>query len=409
MKARTGCAERLSAGRKPVFLGELPMAHRTVLRYSLVLLALFAGIMGGAAALKAADEPKPAEPATTDGNVLAVVNGENIDRDELVKVLIERYGQPEFQQLIVDTLVNQEQKKYGVEVSDSEYNDALDREVQGRIDQRKQQLMKQTQGLVKWEAYLEQVGVTEAQMRAEDRKEILAQKDADKVVRRGVVLMKLAWFNYLSHDRYDVAHIQVETEAEANDVVKQLNDGKDFAAVASERSRDQYSARAGGQMVMPFSEGDYKIRPDIPGPEFERVVMSLKPGSVSEPVKGTDGWEVIKLVAKEDAKPGNWNDLQPEVAKTLADSRTVNVVQIYIWRLLRDAKIENKSDIKLPFLDQLKEREEQSSGTKPAETPSEKPVEPEAVPAPEGGAPAQPETAPPAGGDETPAAPESGP
>jgi len=386
------------------------VTYHRMFRACLVLLALSAVVVGGAAALRAAGDAQPASPAAGDSNVLAVVNGENIDREQLLKVLMERYGPDELQQLIVDMLVNQEQKKYSVEVSDAEADEALQREVQQQIDNRKRQVLQQGRGMVKWEQYLEQMGTTEAQMRDDIKKRLLEQKDAPALLRRGVVLTKLAWYNHLTHDRFEVAHIQVETEAEANDAVKELNDGKEFAEVAQQRSRDQYTSNSGGQLAMAFSEGDYKIRPDIPGPEFERVVMSLKAGEVSAPVKSNVGWHIIKLISKEDAKAGSFKDLEPEVIKLIVDPRTTNIGQVYVWRLIRDAKIENKSGLKLTFIDQLREREEQGAGAKPAEgsgtetkPPSEKPAEEGKKP--EGGEPA----APAAGGPEAPPAPESGP
>ena len=385
------------------------MTYNKMFRACLLFLALLAVGMGGAA-LRAADDAKPATPAAGDSGVVAVVNGENIDRDALVKILMDHYGTVELQQLIIDTLVSQEQKKYGVTVSDAEISQALDRAVQQKIDYYKNQVLQQYGGMIKWEQYLQQMGTTEAQMRDDIRKQMQAQQDADTQLRQGVVLMKLAWYNFLTHDRFQVAHIQVDTEAEANDVIKTLNDRKDFAEVAQQRSRDQYSSNAGGQLAMAFSEGDYKIRTDIPGPEFERMVMSLKPGEVSAPVKSNVGWHVIKLISKDDAKAGNFKDLEPEITKKLSDSLTASVSQICVWRLIRDAKIENKSDIKLTDIDKLKERAVQASETKPAETPEEPAEKPAEKPAdegakPEGGEPAAPA---PGGADEAPA-PGNGP
>jgi foldase protein PrsA len=336
------------------------------LRLSIAALAL--GLMGGAIAL-AADEAQPAPPAKDDNAVLVVVNGQNVNREALVERLMKHYGQDELQQLILDVLVRQAADKKGVAVTQKEKDEAVDREVQRLIDQEKQQVLQQYGGVITWEQYLkEMVGTTEVALRENKKKDILSQPDSDSLIWRSVASFKLAWLDYLTRDRYEVSHILVETEAEAKNVIKTLNEGKNFAEVAKGMSKDPYAQYTGGKLAMAFSAGDYKIRPDIPGPEFERVAMSLKVGEISAPVQSNDGWHVIKLAAKEDAEPGNFKDLEPEVNKLLVDPRTNNITQVYIWRLIRDSKIENKSEFKLKMLEQFQEREKSLvTPEKPAE------------------------------------------
>ena len=360
------------------------------LRFSIAALAL--GLMGGAIAL-AADEAQPAPPAKDGNAVLVVVNGQDVNREALVDILMKRYGEEELQQLILDVMVRQAADKNGVAVTQKEMDEAIDREVQRLIDQEKQQILQQYGGVITWEQYLKETGTSETASRESRRKDILSQPDSDSLVWRSVASSKLAWLDYLTRDRYEVSHVLVETEAEAKDAIKTLNDGKAFDEVAKARSKDPYARYTGGKLAMAFSAGDYKIRPDVPGPEFERVAMSLKAGEISAPVQSNDGWHVIKLLKKEDAEPGNFKDLEPEVNKMLLDPRTNGVTQVYMWRLIRDSKIENKSEFKLKMFEQLKEREKSlATPEKPAETPAETPAEDNKPEGGEGGTvPAAPE------------------
>lgn len=374
--------------RTACFLGGQTVTNRKMLFFRLSIAALALGLMGGVIAL-AADEAQPAPPAKDDNAVLAVVNGQDVNREALVERLMKHYGQDELQQLILDVLVRQAADKKGVAVTQKEKDEAVDREVQRLIDQEKQQILQQYGGVITWEQYLKETGTSEAASRESRKKDILSQPDSDSLVWRTVASFKLAWFDYLTRDRYEVSHILVETEAEAKDVIKTLNEGKAFDEVVKARSKDPYAQYTGGKLAMAFSAGDYKIRPDVPGPEFERVAMSLKVGEISAPVQSSDGWHVIKLAAKENAEPGNFKDLEPEVNKMLLDPLTSSIAQIYVRRLIRDSKIENKSGFKLEMLEQWLEPEKSA-------TPPEKPAEENK---PEGGesggaAPVTPATTP---------------
>jgi len=80
-------------------------------------------------------------------------------------------------------------------------------------------------------------------------------------------------------------HILVETKEEADDVLKELRKGADFAELAKEKSIGPSSVR-GGDLGF-FSKGSMVE-------EFEKVAFSLRTGEVSDPVKTDFGWHIIK-------------------------------------------------------------------------------------------------------------------
>lgn len=78
-------------------------------------------------------------------------------------------------------------------------------------------------------------------------------------------------------------------ETEAADVLQQLKDGGDFAALAKEHSDDVATAPNGGDLGE-FGHG-------IMVPEFEAAAFALKPGETSELVKTQYGYHIIRVDA----------------------------------------------------------------------------------------------------------------
>ena len=107
---------------------------------------------------------------------------------------------------------------------------------------------------------------------------------------------------------FNAAHILVETEAEAQEIVNELNAGADFAELARTRSTGPSGPNGGdlgwfgkGMMVAPFEE----------------AVMALEPGQVSAPVQTQFGWHVIKLMETRLSAAPALDDVREELSNTL--------------------------------------------------------------------------------------------
>ncbi len=127
---------------------------------------------------------------------------------------------------------------------------------------------------------------------------------------------------------YKARHILVETREEAEQVIKALEGGKDFAELAKEHSIDP-SAKKGGdlgwftakQVVKPFAE----------------AVAKLKPGAYTkEPVKTRFGWHVILLEKERTLKPPTFEESKKSIEAYL-ESKMVNE---YVQKLKEKADIE---------------------------------------------------------------------
>lgn len=104
-----------------------------------------------------------------------------------------------------------------------------------------------------------------------------------------------------------------EALAKAQDIVKQLKAGGDFAAVAKAESADTGSAAQGGDLGSPFKHGQM-VKP------FEDAAFSLPVGQISDPVKTQFGYHIIRVdkadfKTYEEAKPEIEAKLKPQIAQ----------------------------------------------------------------------------------------------
>jgi len=104
---------------------------------------------------------------------------------------------------------------------------------------------------------------------------------------------------------YKARHILVKDEAEAKQIIKELDKKADFAELAKKHSLGPTGKNGGeldwfddSQMVKPFSD----------------AVATMKPGTHSkEPVQTQFGWHVIELQETRTAEPPSFEDAKPQL------------------------------------------------------------------------------------------------
>ncbi|MCB1921754.1 MAG: peptidylprolyl isomerase [Candidatus Competibacteraceae bacterium] len=147
---------------------------------------------------------------------------------------------------------------------------------------------------------------------------------------------------------YKAAHILVDSEDKAKEVIAELKKGGDFAELAKTKSSDS-SAANGGDLGW--------FTPSMMVPPFAQAVAKMEKGKFSEePVQTPFGWHVILLEDTRDATPPSLDELKPQIQQML-QSKMVND---YLEKLKSGAKIEVK--------------EIQVSETKPAAAPEAAPA-----------------------------------
>jgi peptidyl-prolyl cis-trans isomerase D len=126
--------------------------------------------------------------------------------------------------------------------------------------------------------------------------------------------------NFRTPERVKVRHILVKTtdksDAEkkqaltkAEDLLKQLKGGADFAALAKQNSDDPGSAQNGGAL-------DWVVRGQTV-PEFEKVAFSLKPNELSGIVTTQYGYHIIQLLEKQPARVMPFEEVKANLADQL--------------------------------------------------------------------------------------------
>jgi peptidyl-prolyl cis-trans isomerase C len=118
---------------------------------------------------------------------------------------------------------------------------------------------------------------------------------------------------------YHVAHILLATEALAVRAIDDLNHGKDFAALATERSADDSKTR-GGDLGW--------IAPGHLPKAFTDAASNLKPGQYTkQSVQTPYGWHVIKLIEARPASAPPFEQVKAQLAVNLQQERRDKFIQ----------------------------------------------------------------------------------
>lgn len=130
-----------------------------------------------------------------------------------------------------------------------------------------------------------------------------------------------------------VSHILVGDEKTAKEVKDKLNNGEDFAALAKEYSEDTGSKEQGGEVP--------NFAPGKTVKEFEDAAYKLDAGQVSDPIKSSLGYHIIKVTDKKELKP--FDEVKDQIRKDLEQQRlqdqTGKWKQQVIDEVLKDADI----------------------------------------------------------------------
>lgn len=129
------------------------------------------------------------------------------------------------------------------------------------------------------------------------------------------------------------AHILVDSEAQAKDIIAKLEGGADFGKLAAENSGDPGNKDKGGDLGW-FAKTDMV-------PEFADAAFKLGKGDISkEPVKTQFGWHVIKVEDKRERPKPTLEAVKPQIIAELRRAKLESMLED--WR--KSAKIE-KFDI----------------------------------------------------------------
>ena len=129
-----------------------------------------------------------------------------------------------------------------------------------------------------------------------------------------------------SSKEFNASHILLGTESEALEVQNMLRESKEFSELAKTRSTGP-SGPNGGNLGW-FSKG-------MMVPPFEKAVLVLKVGEISDPVQTQYGWHIIKLVDVREKAIPSLDEARSEIEQALRQED----VKIEIQSLTSKTKI----------------------------------------------------------------------
>ncbi|HHT9137566.1 MAG TPA: foldase protein PrsA [Candidatus Wunengus sp. YC60] len=269
----------------------------------------------------------------TDKNIVAIVNGQKITRQELYNLLTDTYGEDALDVLIRRTLIYQTAKKEGITAPGAEVEANLKKLVNTEIEG----LMRsyRIKDKADLEKELAKVGSSLAQLEEKLSKKMRKQAEveliAEKVMEKTITITEeelQKTYDQIYGEKIEAGQIVFKTRREAEEALKKLQSGADFATLAKNESIDRASAVRGGKM-QPFSPKD----------GIGAQVAHLKVGELSDIIKTDYGYHVIKITDKKTASNKSFNAVRGELEKIARNQRYKERLGPWLISLIENASI----------------------------------------------------------------------
>ncbi|KYG58622.1 peptidyl-prolyl cis-trans isomerase [Planococcus maritimus] len=231
---------------------------------------------------------------------VAAVDGEEITRAEWLAAMEQQHGRAALLELVNEKVMAAAADDYGIEVSDKE----IDLELA---------MMRTAQ-----DGTEEMLYASDSQRQ---RDKVKAQLILEKVLTKDVLIEDQAIEDFYEDNRaiYDVkdsyrtSMIVLNSKAEAEEAIKELDNGSSFEALARERSIDNATGNLGGDIGF-VSPGQASIDPQI-----AKTVESIEPGSWSAPLVLEDGrTAVITVKEKIEGRTFGFDEVKEHISRELA-------------------------------------------------------------------------------------------
>ncbi len=307
----------------------------------------------------------PAKPADTSKmpDVVAQINGKKITKGELIQQarqmqaqmaqtsrgqqvpsLDDAFYKQVLEGLVAQTLLIEDAKRQGVQVSDDELKPQL-AALRGRFPDE-----------AAYKKALEQEGLTEKQLHEKLRQEAVIQKYVGTKILNEVSVTDQAAREFYDKnmdkmqrpERAHLRHILIRVEPtaaaadkekakdKAEDILKRIQGGEDFAKLAAENSDDPGSKTRGGDLSW-MARG----QTGQAGSPFEKAAFALtKPNELSSVVETQFGYHIIQLVEHEAASAVPFEEARPRITQMLQQRQVGERLQARVEDLKKKGKVE---------------------------------------------------------------------
>lgn len=242
----------------------------------------------------------PSKDSSGSGEIVATIDGENITRQQLFSAMENRYGKETLKSLVNEAVMEKAASRYKIKVTDDEIDLelALLRSAQDSTDTTMQNLSDK-----------------------ELRQKIRAQLILEKVLAKDVVVKEAAIENFYTENQslynipttYRTSIIVTSSKEDAENTLKEINNGSDFSALARERSLHTPSASLGGDIGF-ITTNQSNIDAAI-----TKAVQSVKEHEISEPFVLSDGrYGIIYVDEVLEGQSFTYEDVKDHIERELA-------------------------------------------------------------------------------------------
>lgn len=269
------------------------------------------------------------QAAAEDPETVAIVNGTNIQKSALYDEMITAGAGSLLNQLIEKELIRQKLDEAGITVADAD----VDKEV-SFINKMYFKVSDE-----EFEAQLMQnFGMTVEAL----RKELVTQVQIRKLLEPQVTITDEQVSEYYEANKDSLAtspeevrasHILLPTQEEADAVLAELQQGADFAELATAKSTDPGSKDKGGDL-------DFFGR-NVMHAEFEEAAFALQVGEMTSVVQSPSGFHIIKLTDRHEAVVPTLEESKDDIRYILTSEQIQGLSEAYFADLYESAEIRN--------------------------------------------------------------------
>ncbi|MBS4193405.1 peptidyl-prolyl cis-trans isomerase [Bacillus sp. FJAT-49705] len=235
---------------------------------------------------------------TGSNETVATVGKEKITRQEWLNEMESRYGKEVLIELIDQKVVEAAGEKYKVKISDKD----VERELMMIKSMYGSSGGYQAVDEDKWREQIKNTLMLEELLTKDvkiSEKEIKDYYEQNKK-------------QYILPDSYHISQIIVKTKEEAEQTIKELENGSSFSVLAMERSIDEFTANLGGDAgYVNENSGRYTKN-------FINQIKSIKPGKWSKPIKMEDHYAIVMMHEHVKGKEYSYKEVKDQIRRQMA-------------------------------------------------------------------------------------------